>query len=120
MESTNRIFFNFLLVLLNTLQIYSDLTRHHNYDLLHNRHCGFSESSRIIGGEDAEMGQYPWMALLAYVNVKKGETVYYCGGAVISRRYIITAAHCVHYHRIKSLMVLLGEYKLDVCIKGEY
>lgn len=46
-------------------------------------------STRIIGGRDAVQGQFPYQVSL---RVRGSHN---CGGSIISRRYIVTAAHCV-------------------------
>ena len=52
--------------------------------------CGYSDSiSHIVGGSDTKPQEYPWMALLGY----QGQ--YLCGGSLINKWYILTAAHCV-------------------------
>lgn len=51
-------------------------------------------SSKIVGGENAKYGQVPWQAAVVkrqYFNQKIS-----CGGALINRRWIVTAAHCVY------------------------
>lgn len=37
------------------------LKKHKNYKLLNDESCGISNEIRIIGGEDASLGGYPWM-----------------------------------------------------------
>lgn len=53
--------------------------------------CGLSSHrKRIVGGVKAEIDNFPWQTLLFY------ENKFLCGGSLISNRYILTAAHCVH------------------------
>ncbi|KAJ1970230.1 hypothetical protein IWQ62_000057 [Dispira parvispora] len=49
-------------------------------------------ASRIIGGEDAQAMQFPFMA---HLQLKKGDTYSECGSTIISPEWIVTAAHCV-------------------------
>ena len=46
----------------------------------------------IVGGTDAKLGEFPYMALLGYVIDEK--MLYLCGGSVINTKYVLTAAHC--------------------------
>jgi secreted trypsin-like serine protease len=46
---------------------------------------------KIIGGEPAEEGQYPWLVSLAYSD----DGSPFCGGSVITETVVLTAAHCV-------------------------
>ena len=51
----------------------------------------------IGGGRKAKIGEYPWMALLGYdsPNVDGNEIFYVCGGSLINKKYVLTAAHCI-------------------------
>lgn len=43
---------------------------------------------RIITGMDAEIGEFPWMVAIGL------NKMFFCGGALISDEFILTAAHC--------------------------
>jgi secreted trypsin-like serine protease len=59
------------------------------------RECGLrTVPSNIVGGEDTKMGEFPYMALLGFET--QGDVFYTCGGSVINKWYILTAAHCTH------------------------
>ncbi|CAG7722895.1 unnamed protein product [Allacma fusca] len=57
--------------------------------------CGnVGSTDNIVGGRDAMHGGHPWMVRIGYRNTETNEIEFYCSGTVISRRYILTAAHC--------------------------
>ena len=51
--------------------------------------CGLIGGSAafIVGGSHAELGEFPWMALLGAKN--GGETFWHCGGSLINKWFII-------------------------------
>ena len=62
--------------------------------------CGSRiQFSNIAGGKRAKLGEFPYMALLGYefLNNSDGKMVksYDCGGSLINKWYVLTAAHCM-------------------------
>ncbi|KAJ8982918.1 hypothetical protein NQ317_004574 [Molorchus minor] len=78
--------------------------------------CGGSIEDRIVGGKETALGEFPWMALIEYER-ENGARGFYCGGVLISKRYILTAAHCVKGKDLprswKLVSVRLGEHNTD-------
>ena len=52
---------------------------------------GATPSGRIVGGVDATDAQFPHQISLRFLGS------YICGGSIVSRNYVLTAAHCVIY-----------------------
>lgn len=52
--------------LVNSIAIAKDYRSHVNWPKDMEEVCGESNSDRIIGGEEAKLGQFPWMAQLAF------------------------------------------------------
>lgn len=71
--------------------------------------CGVPRTSqntlqkRIIGGRRAHFGEYPWQAHIRIAG-------YQCGGILVSRNFIVTAAHCIEQARMKDITIYLGEH----------
>uniref|UniRef100_A0A0A9WT28 Plasma kallikrein n=2 Tax=Lygus hesperus TaxID=30085 RepID=A0A0A9WT28_LYGHE len=87
---------------------------HHHFlqkrkDAIHKRpvlNCGspvMTLQKRIIGGSEAYFGELPWQAHLRIAG-------YQCGGVLVSKHFVLTAAHCVHRASLRDILVYLGEY----------
>ncbi len=75
---------------------------------------------RIVGGNEATPGEWPWMASVQLV-VSADETAHWCGGSLIDDDWVLTAAHCVKNIPVgngqtvnlasSDLKVLLGQHR---------
>ncbi|KAL7013231.1 hypothetical protein ACKWTF_015279 [Chironomus riparius] len=63
---------------------------------------GVKVQGTIIGGIEVKRGMYPWIAALIAPRNK-----YFCGGTLISKRKVVTAAHCMLI-LARDITVLLG------------
>ncbi|CAG9765917.1 unnamed protein product [Ceutorhynchus assimilis] len=73
--------------------------------------CGWKNDRRIVGGVDTSVNEYP-----AMVGMVDSNRRVYCGGTIISNRYVLTAAHCVQNRDPKSLLILVGDHDLTTGI----
>lgn len=49
----------------------------------------------IINGKNVPLGKYPWMVALLQSSVSDNGAAFFCGGTLIDRQWVLTAAHCV-------------------------
>merc|ERR1712168_1079614 len=73
------------------------------------RYLEDSVEERVVGGEVARPNSWPWQISLQY---RSGSSYYHtCGGTLIRRGWVMTAAHCVD--RTRTWRVVLGEHNLN-------
>ncbi|KAF5299444.1 hypothetical protein FQR65_LT01024 [Abscondita terminalis] len=67
--------------------------------------CGMSNRQiRVVGGNVTKVNEFPWLAGLS----KNGE--FLCGATVLTRRHLLTAAHCVSGLDYRSMSIALGDH----------
>ena len=70
--------------------------------------------SRIIGGETATEGAWPWMVSLENRDISDSPFfASFCGGSLIASDWVLTAAHCAVEVTTKNLQVRVGGYDLS-------
>ena len=74
---------------------------------------GPENMDRIVGGQSAIQGAYPWQAAV----VEKGTRTPFCGGTLINDKFILTASHCFppgHATSVEqNIQVLLSAHVLE-------
>uniref|UniRef100_A0A3B3BK48 Prostasin-like n=1 Tax=Oryzias melastigma TaxID=30732 RepID=A0A3B3BK48_ORYME len=66
--------------------------------------------SRIVGGQAATAGSWPWQARLL-IPVTGGTAL--CGGSLINSQWILSAAHCFSSTSTTGVVVNLGETQIN-------
>ncbi|XP_046382731.1 transmembrane protease serine 9-like [Ischnura elegans] len=72
----------------------------------------------IIGGEMAKAEEFPHMAAIGFG--KQEEPSWRCGGSLISRNFVLTAAHCLKSYPMGSARwVRLGTNEIENSVRGQ-
>ncbi|KAK1798347.1 hypothetical protein P4O66_007810, partial [Electrophorus voltai] len=65
--------------------------------------------NRIVGGSEAQEGAWPWQ-----VDIQVESTGHVCGGSIISRLWVLSAAHCFpNPSDVSSYRLYMGRYQLN-------
>ncbi|KAL9988016.1 hypothetical protein ACROYT_G002411 [Oculina patagonica] len=69
--------------------------------------CGVSPlgHSRVIGGDDATPGAWPWQ-----VGLHTSRGGFFCGGTLITPEWVVTAAHCISSMSPSYYVLRLGDH----------
>lgn len=81
--------------------------------------AGPTAGASMIGGSQAAVGQFPWMAFVR----RNGKHGLSCSGSVVAPRVVLTAAHCVTNERTDALLKPNGFFAVtgasDWVLEGE-
>lgn len=70
-----------------------------------------SKTSKILNGTETDIEDWPWMVGL----IRSGLDVFngqFCGGTLVSDRWVLTAAHCVYDETTATVKILIGHTRL--------
>ncbi|XP_053667771.1 transmembrane protease serine 9-like [Anopheles marshallii] len=92
-----------------TMVVYSQIAEHCRTNCCYYYYivCGVGgRTNRIVGGAETTAHQFPWLAGL----FRQGKL--YCGASVVSRNFLVTAAHCVNSFEPSEIRVYLGGHNI--------
>ncbi|MCI4379969.1 hypothetical protein PGIGA_G00234530 [Pangasianodon gigas] len=76
---------------------------------VHNTTDWVNNRTRIIGGHSASPGDIPWQVALVIHSTQQ----VFCGGSILSERWVITAAHCIEESKQRAFFIRVGEHNVN-------
>ncbi|HYH35741.1 MAG TPA: serine protease [Nocardioides sp.] len=77
-----------------------------------------SPADAIVGGSQADEGEFPFMASIQSKG-QDGTSGHFCGGSVIGTRWVLTAAHCLVDTAPGEIQVGVGRTDIDDLSTGQ-
>ncbi|XP_073670248.1 trypsin-like [Paramisgurnus dabryanus] len=73
--------------------------------------CGqTSLNTKIIGGENANAGSWPWQVMIKFTS---SEVIYTCGGSLINKDWVLAGAQSFNgFNNISDIVIYLGSQNL--------
>ncbi|XP_058798205.1 plasma kallikrein-like [Phymastichus coffea] len=81
-----------------------------------------SIEGRIIGGENANIEEYPYQISMRWT-YGLPRPMHFCGGSIVSNKHIVTAAHCVYdkqaANMLRNMKIYAGTSRSDSLAEGK-
>ncbi|XP_037937801.1 uncharacterized protein LOC119671297 isoform X3 [Teleopsis dalmanni] len=114
--------------MLEDIGLYSGLERSSKSLHKQQRRCGhFKEDlvddyahpeERVINGTVAKRGRHPWQATIRTRGIA-GISSHWCGAVLISKRHLLTAAHCLAGYQKGAYFIRMGDHYASVAESSE-